>query len=149
MNLQAIKPDNYLIIGIVGAIAFNFILPIKRIIPDPYTFIGVLIAFAGYLLARKANAKLIKNKTTIFAFDQPTVLINTGPFKHSRNPIYLGMFLILLGFAGFLGSLSPFIFPIIFFYIVNRYIIPDEEKRLEVLFGEKYLYYKKIARRWF
>lgn len=148
MNLRKIKPDNYFIIAIIGAVLFNFILPVKRIIPDPYTYIGVIIAMIGYLLSRKANALLIQNRTSLLPFGTPTTFILTGPFKYSRNPIYLGMVLILLGLACFLGSLPPFIFPLFFAIVIHFYIIPDEEKLLEDIFGEEYLNYKAKVRRW-
>lgn len=147
-KIRTIKPDTYFIITIVAAVSFNFALPGKRLIPDPYTFIGVIAAMVGYLIARKANSTLIKNKTTIYAFGKPTLLITDGPFKFSRNPIYLGMVIILLGLACFLGSLTPFIFPLLFVIIINNYIIPHEEKQLTQIFGEEYLSYKMKVRRW-
>lgn len=54
----------------------------------------------------------------------------------------------LLGVEVFLGSLSPFIFPIIFVTIIDKSFIPIEESNLEKLFGEKYLDYKTMVKRW-
>ena len=90
----------------------------------------------------------MKKKTSIKPFETPSAFITSGPFKLSRNPIYLGMTITLFGVETALGSLSPYIFPVIFVIIINGLIIPAEEKDLENKFGEKYLDYKTKVRRW-
>jgi len=95
------------------------------------------------------NSALLKNRTSIQPFETPDVLITSGLFKLSRNPLYLGMAIAFFGLVITLGSLSPFIFPIIFVIIINRVIIPYEENKLEIVFGDKYLDYKTKTRRWF
>ena len=71
-----------------------------------------------------------------------------GPFQMSRNPIYLGGFILLLGFAITLGSMITFAFPIALFLILNKVYIPKEEHVLENSFADQYLAYKKRVRRW-
>ena len=78
----------------------------------------------------------------------PTQLIVTGPFRFSRNPIYLGMALIVLGGTLFSGTLTAFVFPITFVVIIHVKYIKTEEAILEDTFGEPYLNYKKRVRRW-
>ncbi len=75
-------------------------------------------------------------------------MITSGLFKISRNPIYLGMLLILLGEAILLGSIITFIFPLLFIISTNVAVIPIEEKMLEKRFGKKYLDYKNKVGRW-
>jgi len=62
--------------------------------------------------------------------------------------MYLGMASILLGIAIFFGTLTAFIFPLIFIIYIERFIIPIEEKNLEKRFGKKYVEYKKKVRHW-
>jgi len=62
--------------------------------------------------------------------------------------MYLGMLIILIGIAILMGSLITFIFPIIFFVIINWFFIPMEEKNMEIKFGKKYSEYKNKVRRW-
>jgi len=78
----------------------------------------------------------------------PRKLVINYFFKISRNPVYLGMVVVLFGEAIFLGSLVTFIIPILFFILVNQINIPYEEKNLEKVLGRKYLNYKKKVRRW-
>jgi len=62
--------------------------------------------------------------------------------------MYLGMAAILLGFAIYLGTLVTFTFPAIFIIIIETLFIPDEERKLEKIFGEKYKEYKNKVPQW-
>lgn len=141
-------PDGYFITSLVMSIIFHSILPIVKIILYPYSLIGILLIITGISLVFVTNSILLKKRTSIKPFETPSVLITYGPFKFSRNPIYLGMAIVLFGVETLLGSLSSFIFPILFVIIINRSFIPMEENNLEKLFGEKYLVYKTKVKRW-
>lgn len=141
-------PDGYFIILLGMIVLFHFIFPIKKLYSYPYNLTGLLLIIAGIIIVFAANSILLKKKTSIMPFEIPSVLITSGPFKLGRNPIYLGMALILFGVAAVPGSLSSFLFPIIFIIIINKSFIPIEENNLEKLFGERYLDYKKKVRRW-
>ena len=141
-------PDGYFIFLLGMSILFHFIFPIERLVPYPYNLIGILLIIAGTSIVFVANSILLKKRTAIMPFEIPSVLITSGPFRFGRNPVYLGMALILFGVAAVPGSISPFFFPIIFVIIINKLFIPIEENNLEKLFGEKYLDYKKNVRRW-
>jgi protein-S-isoprenylcysteine O-methyltransferase Ste14 len=75
-------------------------------------------------------------------------VVTSGPFKFSRNPMYLGMFLWLLGLAVLLGSLIVFLFPVLLFVLANFVAIPFEERDMQQKLGEPYLAYKRSVRRW-
>ena len=79
---------------------------------------------------------------------EPTSLVTTGPFRYSRNPIYLGMASVLFGVAVLQGTLVAFAFPALFVMVIQFFIIPGKERKLENLFGELYREYKKSVRRW-
>ena len=87
-------------------------------------------------------------QTTVKPHEAPSVLVRDGPFKVSRNPMYLGMLLALLGEAVVLGSLTPFLAPIAFFLAVDTVYVGIEEKLMLEAFGEEYSAYKKKVRRW-
>jgi len=136
------------IILLAMSILFHSIFPIVKIIFYPYSLIGIILIITGVSITLVANFILLKKRTSIKPFEIPSEVITSGPFKFSRNPIYLGMALILFGVETVLGSLSPFLFPIMFVIIINKSFIPIEENNLEKIFGEKYLDYKKKVRRW-
>ncbi|MCY4217363.1 MAG: isoprenylcysteine carboxylmethyltransferase family protein [Flavobacteriaceae bacterium] len=107
----------------------------------------VIIIMALFNIAR--TIRMIRlNKTAVNTFKDPSHFIKTGPFKYSRNPIYLGLLMILIGFGLVMGSFSSFIGVIIFFIITDVWYIPFEEKRLGEIFGEEYVEYKSNVRRW-
>ncbi|HMF72321.1 MAG TPA: isoprenylcysteine carboxylmethyltransferase family protein [Flavitalea sp.] len=148
MKIKALMPDGYFVILLAMSILFDSIFPIVKIIFYPYSLIGIILIIIGLSLTFVANFILLKKKTSIKPLEKPSELIISGPFKFSRNPIYLGMALILFGVEIVLGWLSPFLFPIMFVIIINKSFIPIEENNLEKLFGGKYLDYKKRVRRW-
>ncbi|MEW6558058.1 MAG: isoprenylcysteine carboxylmethyltransferase family protein [Elusimicrobiota bacterium] len=76
------------------------------------------------------------------------VLSIVGPYRYVRNPLYIGSFLIGVGFALFIGNFFVLILILISFGIVYTFQVKYEEKKLTEIFGEKYLEYKKNVRRW-
>jgi len=95
-----------------------------------------------------ADQLLKKQKTTIKPNEKPTALIETGAFKISRNPMYLGMAVILFGAGFILGSIISFIGVVLFVAAMEIAFIPMEEKNLSEQFGEEFETYKKKVRRW-
>lgn len=130
------------------AILCHFTVPIKILIPIPYIYFGVVIIILGLALNVRSVHHLKKNKTTAEYFEKPSALVKDGPFRYSRNPIYLSGLTISLGLAVLLGSLIVFIFPVMLFLIMNFHYLPDEEERLSKMFGDEYLAYKNNVRRW-
>jgi len=145
---KRITPDGYFISLIVLEILFHLIFPIASIIFFPFNLSGIILIIIGILMTFWANFLLLKNRTSIKPYGTPSFFITSGPFKFSRNPIYLGMSIALFGTGIFLGSLSPFISPIIFVLLIDKSVIPAEESNLEKKFGKNYFDYKKKVRRW-
>jgi protein-S-isoprenylcysteine O-methyltransferase Ste14 len=77
-----------------------------------------------------------------------SALVTSGPFQFSRNPMYLGMLVWLVGLAVLLGSLITFLFPVLFFLLTNFLFIPLEEGRMAQILEEPYTQYRSRVRRW-
>ena len=77
-----------------------------------------------------------------------TVLIKTGIYQYSRNPIYLGFVIILLGWGIYLSNALALLFVAGFVYYMNRFQIEPEEKSLSQIFGAQFEEYKHKVRRW-
>jgi len=119
-----------------------------QVLDVPYRYAGIvlmglalcLIAWAAFLFRRAG--------TSIRPFLPSSALVLEGPYKFTRNPMYLGMAGILLGAAVYMGSITPFVvIPAFMALITERFIVPEEAK-LEAAFGGQYLEYKKRVRRW-
>ena len=99
-------------------------------------------------MAIKEKKRFAKVKTNIKTFDKPDKLLTDGLYKYSRNPMYLGFVIALLGVWLLLGSLSPLLLVLIFIFITNTVYISFEEKMMGDTFGELYFTYKNKTRRW-
>jgi protein-S-isoprenylcysteine O-methyltransferase Ste14 len=141
-----------LLLLIALPIIVHFLYPILTLVPKPYGYLGILVMALGLAIQSQA-AKLFRDAGTSFSLEgdegSASSLVTSGPFRYSRNPIYLGMLLWLLGLAILLGSLSAFVFPILVFVLANFVLIPIEERSMQEKFGEAYLEYKSRVRRWF
>ncbi len=138
----------YFMILLILAIVSNLIIPIMTVISAPYTYFGIAIIGFGIVMDLWSSSLFVKSKTTVSPYGSPTSLVTSGPFRISRNPMYLGMAAMLLGIAVFFGTLVTFVIPVIFIMIIQTQLIPDEELKLEKTFEEQYKDYKKKVRRW-
>jgi protein-S-isoprenylcysteine O-methyltransferase Ste14 len=75
-------------------------------------------------------------------------VVSTGIYRYSRNPQYVGAFLIIIGISMIQVSTLALILTLVFFMIVNFSIVPGEEKYLTKMLGEEYVEYKKSVGRW-
>ena len=95
------------------------------------------------------SARLFKQqRTTIKPFQRSETIVAKGPYRWSRNPMYLGMSLVLLGIALLLGSTTPMLIIPVFIGIISVRFIAVEERMLTDRFGPTYEEYCKRVRRW-
>lgn len=127
---------------------------IERIIstpdlPPPLAIVsGAAAVLALALLDARATALFLKKKTGIAPWHAATALVSDGPYRFTRNPMYLGMALAYMGVALGFGLLWAFVFLPLVLAIVDRAVIRREEIYLEEKFGEDYCVYKRAVRRW-
>jgi protein-S-isoprenylcysteine O-methyltransferase Ste14 len=146
--LKKILPPTHFYIYLIISIIMHYTLHLNQIIYYPFYLIGFLFFVLGTGLNIWADQLLKKQKTTVKPNENPTSLIETGAFKISRNPMYLGMTLALLGAGFILGSITSFIGALLFIVTMEIAFIPMEEKNLQEQFGETFENYKKKVRRW-
>ena len=143
-----IVPPIYLLAALLAAAGLHYGLPLARIIPDPVRYLGAVLVVAGLALILWAAGLFHRARTPIRPFTHSTTVVTGGPYRFTRNPMYLGMATILLGEALCLGSLTAFVpLPLFVWQIQRKFIVP-EEAFLAGLFGERYTGYKAGVRRW-
>jgi protein-S-isoprenylcysteine O-methyltransferase Ste14 len=125
--------------------SFDFELPYRIIL-----FSVVLLTGLSVLAMGAAN--ILKRKTTIHpdkkSLSHPSSLVSSGIFGYSRNPIYLGMSIMLVAWVLFLENWLTILGVIIFVAFITQYQIKPEEEALDRIFGEEYARYRKRVRRW-
>ena len=112
-------------------------------------FIGLVLLFVSLILNILAY-RMFKNHLTPHApFSTPTILIDSGVFALSRNPVYLALVLSQWGLGFVLDMVWLLTSALILWSTLHYLIVPDEENILESLFKERYTHYKRHTRRWF
>ncbi len=148
IRTSRMNPPFYFIIIFLAAVAMHLVLDTNRLIYPPYSYGGVIFVLLGSIITIWADFLFKKTGTTVKPYERPCHLNISGPFLFSRNPMYLGFTLILLGEAILIGSLLTFICPLIFMTLCQVLYIHVEEKHLEDVFGNEYTDYKRRVRRW-
>jgi protein-S-isoprenylcysteine O-methyltransferase Ste14 len=125
-----------------------WLFPITKFLKFPMNLIGILLFLLGLGIAKHGSDIFEKKGTNIETFDDPDMLITDGLYKVSRNPMYLGFLIALLGIFMLLGCLSPLFVVILFFIVTDRWYIKFEEAAMDKVFGDQYEEYKGSTRRW-
>lgn len=112
------------------------------------TFLGSLLLVAGFLLRVWATCYFYQNQMKVISLSPQRTLVTSGPYRFSRNPLYLGgNAFVFLGAALLFGSPVALLITIIHLPLVDLFI-RREERQLERDFGNDWLEYRKRVRRW-
>ncbi len=143
-----IPPAAWFIAAIGLMIALDAAAPGWRWLARPWTLTGVAVVGAGVVLHVAATNTFRRHHTTAAALARPVALVADGPFRASRNPMYLGGLLMLLGLGLLLGSVTPLLVVPFWMVLMQAAYIRREETLLAGTFGEAYETYRARVRRW-
>ena len=145
---KRVLPPVFFLAALVSMGALHFFLPIAHILQPSYSYSGSLLFIAGVVVVLWSARLFNRAGTRIKPFQESSVLVTSGPYRYSRNPIYLGLVLALIGIGFLLGTLSPFVVVPVFIWLIQQRFIRPEEAALEKTFGSAYAKYKRQVRRW-
>ena len=113
--------------------------------------LAVVLAGAGLALAGDSLVRFVRARTTWHPThpERASALVVHGAYRWTRNPMYLGLLLILAGWAAWLGSLAPLLVVVAWVVVMTRLQIEPEERALLDRFGGEYAQYRDSVRRWF
>ena len=147
-NLGIMRPPFVYLGAIALGLLLHFAWPVRlvpRAVSGPVGGIAVLVAVALFLWAvrtfRTAGTPVPGNRPT-------TTIVRTGPYRYSRNPIYLAFSLLQFGLAFWINSLWLLVTLMLAVALMSLVVIPREEHYLETRFPSDYLPYKASVRRW-
>jgi protein-S-isoprenylcysteine O-methyltransferase Ste14 len=123
--------------------ALTFRLPGRSVLALVAALAGAIISAVGVLAFRRAGTTVNPMKP-----DSSSSLVVSGIYARTRNPMYLGLLLILLGWAIYLSNPIAFLLLPGFMWYINRFQIEPEEKVLASRFGEKFESYASRVPRW-
>jgi protein-S-isoprenylcysteine O-methyltransferase Ste14 len=110
--------------------------------------LGALSLGAGFIVVLISVMTFVAAKTTPVPYRRAATLVTRGPYRLSRNPMYVGVTLIYLGIAALRGVLWPVLLLPIPLAVLNYVVIPQEESMLRATFGAAYEQYCARVRRW-
>ncbi|MGH7257695.1 MAG: methyltransferase family protein [Nitrospiraceae bacterium] len=122
---------------------FEFTVPARQILSLSVAVVGVVISGSGVVSFRRARTTVNPLKP-----ESASTLVRSGIYLLTRNPMYLGLLVILLGWAIFLANALAFVLLPAFILYMNRFQIEPEERALASLFGQAFVSYKSCVRRW-
>ena len=142
-------PPPFIYLGwLLAGFVVDFFLP-APLLPGLVQYIagGLLIALSGVLVVSSFR-QFRKHGTNVRPDKPDTAVLTEGPYRFTRNPIYLAGGLLYLGIS--IGADAPWVLAMLLpaLLIMNFLVIPREERYLERTFGEEYLGYKSTVRRW-
>ena len=140
-------PPVLVLLSLILIILFYFLFPDLNLISFPFNLIGLLFIFIGIHISGQAH-DLLKKYKTHKTYEKPVKLIDEGIYKRTRNPMYLGMFCLLLGIAICFQNILAIFVPFIFILVINLLFILLEEKIMLDAFGDDYIEYKNKVRKW-
>lgn len=148
MKILRLVPPVWFLLALGLAIALHRELPLVQLVNAPWHWLGLLCLVPAVALGARGARALTRRHTTLHPFGQPTALVTDGPYRVSRNPLYLSLALVLTGAAWFMGSLTPFLVVPAFLAVITALFIRREEAALTVAFGDSYRDYCQRVRRW-
>jgi protein-S-isoprenylcysteine O-methyltransferase Ste14 len=129
-------------------LALHWLVPITRLPGLPARLAGVVCLLVGAGLAHSGEKVMHRAGTNVRPDRPTTALVTEGPFRYSRNPLYVGVTLMYTGLALLIPALWPLLLLVPVLLVMRWGVIAREERYLERKFGEPYRAYLARVRRW-
>ena len=143
-------PPYLVFLGLIISFLLEFLVYRNQIFDNSiiFRFLGIILTIAAILLFVKSVRIFNLRREKIHPRSISTQIFKDGPFQFSRNPIYLAMFVLLIGVGLTLNSFWFLYSGLVVAIMIHYGVIIPEENYLEKEFGKDYLEYKKTVRRW-
>jgi protein-S-isoprenylcysteine O-methyltransferase Ste14 len=123
-------------------------LGLSLALPTGLRWSGVFVFGIGFLFGLPALRGMLRAGTSPNPRQAPSSLLTTGIYRHTRNPMYLGMLLLYAGGALVAGSAGSLLLLPLTLVLLDRWVVVSEERRLAERFGATYAEYRERVPRW-
>lgn len=134
--------------GLVTGLALHAIRPLPFLPPRWAKLIGGVMIASAFVPGGTAARTMVRAQTNLDPRHPTTAIVTGGPFRYTRNPIYVSFTLLFAGIAAFVNSLTMLVPLPVVLLVMQRGVIQREEAYLERKFGTEYTQYKARVRRW-
>ena len=144
----AFHPPILLLICIVGGFVERWLVPVSFLPDGLAPLIGIPLVVGALALFGWAVITMRRGGASVPTHTPTAAIVASGPYRFSRNPIYLAMMLLLIGLGCWTNSIWFLAWTVVATILLTYFVIKREEEYLERKFGEAYLGYKRGVRRW-
>ena len=148
IDLLAYRPPRIAMFLLAVAATANLTLPVDAIGPESIRSWAPAVGIAGFFVMMQAWWQFKQTEVAICPTAETSALITDGVYRFTRNPMYLGMVMMLAGIAMFVGTLPFYVAAAALFAILNFVFCPYEEDKLAATFGSRFRQYRMRVRRW-
>ena len=144
-----IRPPLAWALAVLGGLALNWLVPLPFLPANqPVVWLGALVFGLALALFAWAIVTMTRAGSNVPTNRPTTTIVESGPYRFTRNPIYLGMFLGLIGLAIAYDTLWLLMMHVPFALVIRYGVVAREEAYLERKFGDVYRAYRSRVRRW-
>ena len=141
-------PPAVALLALIAAIAFDHFWPLPIAPRSVAVVLGTLFSLFGVGIAAWGRALLVRGGTNVNPYKPTTAIIRSGPYRFTRNPLYVGLQSLLVGLSLLIGTWWGIVLLVPTFLILHYGVVRREEAYLQRKFGQEYLSYKSQVRRW-
>jgi len=148
--LKLIPPPLAMLLAALIMWTLHRFLPLSVLLAAPWNYLALVPVVISRLISVAAGRRFREARTTFDPVrpELTTHLVTEGVYRFSRNPMYLGLVLMLIAWALWLGTASPWVVPPLFAILMATTQIAPEERALEKVFGATYVAYRRSVNRW-
>jgi protein-S-isoprenylcysteine O-methyltransferase Ste14 len=144
-----VPPPIWTFLYLIIAVAVSRLYPWRTVLDLRIVWLGVALVVIGFAISVWAASLFRREGTELNPTSETNkLLVVRGPFRFTRNPMYLGLVIFTLGIAFWVGTLPMFAVPLLLFATTNWAHIPFEEAKMRRQFGAAFENYMSRVRRW-
>ena len=148
-NPGVIAPPPLIYAGVLSAgLLLNRLRPTAFLPEKLRRFVGLALFLGGVVVGSLGFREMRRAGTNVDPYKPATAIVESGPYRFTRNPLYIGLTLMYAGIAAFANALAALLLLPGVLAVMRRGVIEREERYLEGKFGDEYVRYKERVRRW-